>query len=84
MWQALFLLPAFLVMQSAAPASVGAETFTPWPEASRTVPGDWTGRFCPISGCVPFQGGPASHATGFSVAVLGILWLAGRRNPAHR
>ena len=83
LWQAIFLLPVFLVTLSAAPASIGAETFTPKLEASGTVSGDWTGRFCPISGCVPVRGGPVSHATGFAVTILGILWLAGRRNPAH-
>ena len=55
----------------------------PRTDATATRDADRTGQFCPISGCIPAEGRPFSHAIGFAVAIVGTFWFAGRRNPAR-
>ena len=80
---AILVLPALFLALSAASAASAGETPPPRTDATATRDADRTGQFCPISGCIPAEGRPFSHAIGFAVAIVGTFWFAGRRNPAR-
>ena len=82
-WHVLLVLPALFLALSAASAASAGETPSPRTDATATRDVDRTGEFCPLSGCIPAEGRPFSHAIGFAVAIVGTFWFAGRRNPAR-
>jgi hypothetical protein len=43
-------------------------------------PSQWVGRYCTTRACGSARPAPLTHAAGFGVAVLGAIWLAGRRS----
>ncbi len=79
--RALLLVPTLVVLLAGIPQPSAAQAIFPEVEARTSSAADWTGRYCPPSGCASSKSNPMSHATGFLLAVLAMAWLAGLRKP---
>ena len=66
--------PIALLLGAASPAVADARAI------ADHAPTHWVGRYCTTRACADARPAPLSHAAGFGAAVLGALWLAGRRS----